>query len=283
MKLPAIRDRRNELQRGHEVWKPPVFQPSRTWMSRCAAALRRFADLQASSIWNDLSCLLPVCQGSVLDVGCGAQPYRSLLPKEVSYSGIDTEDAGKRFGYSVPDTTYFSGSNWPVASNNVDLVLATETLEHIENPDQFLREACRVLRPEGWILLTVPFSARWHYIPWDYWRFTPSGLSVLLERCGFEKPVVYGRGNEITVACYKVLAVLFMLILGDIRSPVRKCLARFTGILCLPAVFVLCLTGQISLRMHSGPDCLGYTVLASVRPDHRENLLGAAEGVEKKS
>ena len=40
------------------------------------------------------------------------------------------------------------------------------------------------------ILLTVPFAARWHFVPYDYWRFTPSSFRYLLETTGFSD----GRG-----------------------------------------------------------------------------------------
>ena len=76
--------------------------------------------------------------------------------------------------------------------------------EHVPEPTAFLEHAFRALRPGGTVIITTPFAARWHYIPHDYWRFTPSSLRLLLERAGFEDVVVYGRGNESTVACYKV-------------------------------------------------------------------------------
>ena len=68
---------------------------------------------------------------------------------------------------------------------SVENVLATETLEHVSRPVRFLAEARRCLSPGGRLMLTVPFAARWHYIPHDYWRFTPSGLRQLLTDAGF--------------------------------------------------------------------------------------------------
>jgi SAM-dependent methyltransferase len=264
--IPSLQGSRlNLLDQPGEAWQPPAFHRAISWSSRILAACRRFPDLQASSIWSDLIGLLSHCRGTVLDVGCGAQPYRSLFPRDVQYSGIDTVNAAEHFGYSVPDTTYFSGTVWPVASGTVDTVIATETLEHVEDPRQFLSEARRVLKNDGWILLTVPFSARWHYIPQDYWRFTPSGLRILLESSGFETPVVYGRGNEMTVACYKVMTLLFMLLMGTFEHSLLKAAARLTGLLLTPVLFGLAIIGQLTLRMRSGNDCLGYTVIAAVQ------------------
>ena len=137
--------RDNLIDRQAEAWRPPLFTSASGVKGRCIAALRRFLDLQAASIWNDLAVLLPTCRGSLLDVGCGAQPYRPLVPNDVAYSAIDTADAERHFGYRVPDTTYFSGDMWPVADASVENVLATETLEHVSRPERFLAEARRCL------------------------------------------------------------------------------------------------------------------------------------------
>ena len=64
-------------------------------------------------------------------------------------------------------------------------------MEHVPEPAGFLAEASRCLRPGGRLLLTVPFAARWHYIPHDYWRFTPSALERLLSAAGFDRIAIY--------------------------------------------------------------------------------------------
>jgi hypothetical protein len=161
----------------------------------------------------------------------------------------------------MPGTAYFSGDNWPVGDRTIDLFLATETLEHIADPDAFLAQARRVLRKRGQLVLTVPFSARWHYVPYDYWRFTPSALRMLLERNGFRDVVVLARGNELTVACAKVMALIIPLLLpqGEGLSLVR----RLFGVALAPLLVSAAVIGQSSLRRQGGDDCLGYTVFAS--------------------
>ena len=155
-------------------------------------------------------------------------------PSPTGHSSIESRpiapsisaDARERFGYDMPGTVYFSGDAWPAADRTIDLLLATETLEHIADPDAFLAQARRVLRDDGQLILTVPFSARWHYVPYDYWRFTPSALRMLLERNGFRGVVVLARGNELTVACAKVMALILPFLLpqrraGAVASPDR--------------------------------------------------------------
>lgn len=252
----------NMVARQGESWRPPLLPPPNTLSTRLLAKLRRFLDIQNGSIWRDLAGELPHVQGTVLDIGCGAQPYRCLLRPDVRYIGIDTADAKAHFGYEIPDTLYFTGDRWPVDDGNADVVLATETLEHIPDPANFLLEAFRVLRPGGRAILTVPFSARWHFIPHDYWRFTPASLKQVLESAGFMDIAVYARGNEVTVACYKVNALILPLLLPQNAKLLKGILMRLSGMLLMPLLLLLAFIANLSLRGKGGDDCLGYTIIA---------------------
>jgi SAM-dependent methyltransferase len=248
-------ERRNQVTRdGGERWRPvPCVDLS---------PLRRFFDLQAGSIWTDLSTLLPASSGTLVDVGCGAQPYRRLVARGTEYIGIDTIEAKEAFGYETAGTRYYDGRTWPLEDASADVVVATETLEHVPDPQHFVREAARVLRIGGSIILTTPFSARWHFIPHDYWRFTPSGYRQLLETAGFRNICVYARGNAVTVASYKCLALLAALLLPQSGSRRNDLLLRLAGVPFIPLFVLLAVAGNISLRARDGDDCLGYTVTA---------------------
>lgn len=259
--MPLLQ-RKNLAHSATERWRPPVFRPPITSWQRLGNGIRRFFDLQAGSIWNDLAVELPTLRGKVLDVGCGAQPFRGLLSSQATYFGIDTVDAMAHFGYEMPDTLYYAGNTWPVTNESCDVVVCTEALEHVVDPSAFVGEMHRCLRPGGRLLLTVPFAARWHFIPYDYWRFTPSGLSVLLGRNGFTKLEVYARGNAVTVACYKVMALMLPFLLPQGRRPIWSWSARVLGVAALPVFIGVALIGNASLRFSGGDDCLGYTVLA---------------------
>jgi SAM-dependent methyltransferase len=262
--------RENLCERSTESWRPPLYAPPLGRLRRTMTAVRRGFDLQAASIWRHLVSELRAVEGTVLDVGCGAQPYRPLLPRGVHYVGIDTERAGEDFGYTVPDTTYFKGDEWPVESASVDVVLCTETLEHVLEPLKFLAEAHRCLRPGGRLLMTVPFAARWHFVPYDYWRFTPSGLQYLLEQSGFTGIAVYARGNAATVAAYKVMALFLPLLLPQSRGLVRQ-LVRVFALASIPIVVLAALIGRLTLLGRGGDDCLGYTVVADRPADARSS------------
>jgi SAM-dependent methyltransferase len=248
-------NRENQADRtAGENWKPVPCNN--------VSPLRRFFDLQSGTIWSDLVAALANVQGTLVDVGCGAQPYRRLIGPNATYIGIDSVEAKTVFGYDMPETRYYDGFTWPVNDGTADVVMATETLEHVSDPDQFLREAMRVLRPGGTLLITVPFAARWHFIPVDFWRFTPAGLARLFAANGFDRVEVFGRGNAVTVAAYKALAVVAMFVLPQGHSPLVTLAMRALGLSLLPLFFGLAIVGNISLKFAAGDDCLGYTAFA---------------------
>jgi SAM-dependent methyltransferase len=264
--LIALPTRRNLVERAAEDFRPPIFRPGTSARNRLENWARRFLDLQAGSIWRDLRRELSEADGKLIDIGCGAQVYRGLVPKNVTYCGIDTSAAKARFGYSVPDTRYFEDDDWGVEDGTFDTALCTEVLEHIENPAAFLARVSRCLRPNGRLVMTVPFAARWHFIPFDYWRFTPSGLHQLLIAAGFDEVRVQARGNPLTVACYKIMALNLILLFGsNVSRP--GLLKRVFGALLLPMLGVVACIANVSLLVDWGDDCLGYTVLARRKVD----------------
>jgi SAM-dependent methyltransferase len=135
--------------------------------------------LHLRPLWLALERALASCRGRVLDIGCGMQPYRALLGPEVSeYVGLD-----RLHEFSKP-TVVGSVEALPFADASFDVVLSTQVLEHVPEPDRALAESVRVLRPGGRIILTVPGVWPTHEAPHDYWRFTRFGLTQLLTQHG---------------------------------------------------------------------------------------------------
>jgi SAM-dependent methyltransferase len=73
----------------------------------------------------------------------------------------------------------------PVDDGTYDLVLFTQVLQLVPDPLIVLRELHRVLAPGGRLLLSAPLAYEEYSDPYDYFRFTQSGLRLLLERAGF--------------------------------------------------------------------------------------------------
>lgn len=258
----------NLAARTGDRWRPqPLLPGDRSGVGHWKGVARRFFDLQSGSIAAAVVDHVSSWRGKVVDVGCGAQPYRALLAPDVEYVGLDIAESDAQFGYSTQGTVYFDGGAWPAEVQNADHVLCTETLEHVLDPAAFLAEASAALRPGGTLLLTVPFAARWHFVPFDYWRFTPSSLQHLLQRAGFSDITVTARGNELTVACYKTMALFLPFYFPQNSSPAKIWARRLLALPGLPLFVGLAAVANLSLRRPGADDCLGYTATARRAPD----------------
>lgn len=114
----------------------------------------------------------------VLDVGAGHGPWRALLETNNSYVALDLTPSDGLDALS-------SAQDLPIRSSCVDLVLMTEVLEHLPDPDAALREVERVLVPNGRVLVTVPFVYGEHDM-FDHHRWTEQALRSLLARHGLQ-------------------------------------------------------------------------------------------------
>lgn len=80
-----------------------------------------------------------------------------------------------------------------------DVVVCEQVLEHVADPDAAVRTLKRMTRPGGSLVISTPFLIRLHGSPDDYWRFSPSGLRLLLERQGLVVDSVQSWGSRAAV------------------------------------------------------------------------------------
>ncbi|MGD6745653.1 methyltransferase domain-containing protein [Streptomyces sp. BH106] len=110
-------------------------------------------------------------RATVLDIGCGdgtaAATTARLLsrPDEHHLIGIDwSQDALRRAARRVPRVVRgeLTGHGLPFADASADVVLLSEVVEHLVDPDAALDEIRRVLRPGGHLMLSTPNLAAWY-------------------------------------------------------------------------------------------------------------------------
>jgi SAM-dependent methyltransferase len=128
---------------------------------------------------------------------------RELGPEELSaaeISGSFRAGLGWREHVSLdyPDFDILEVPDPP--GRRFDVVICEQVLEHVDDPWLAASNLRRLTTPGGHVVISSPFLVKVHELPQygmrDYWRFTPRGLRVLLERAGLEVESVGSWGNR---------------------------------------------------------------------------------------
>ena len=148
--------------------------------------------------------------GKVLDIGCGENQLVNIYKNSGGQGiGVDVFDWGN------VDLLVENTSKLPFKKHSFDTVTFVASLNHIPNRTEVLREALRVIKPKGIVILTnlTPFiSFIWHkWAFWDkdqhergmkegeLWGFKHYELIQLISKSGFRlvkhKSFSYGLNN----------------------------------------------------------------------------------------
>ena len=134
-------------------------------------------------------CLPFVQQRDVLDVPCGTGWGSSLLSGYASLTGLDIDRVAIDYARAhYPGIRFVEGAmqNLPFDDHQFDTIICLEGLEHVALSDAqcFLREAHRVLRPDGTIIVTAPLlhNGKHSLNPYHLYEFTADELHATLMR-----------------------------------------------------------------------------------------------------
>lgn len=241
-----------------EQFQPVSNTPPVGFVGKLKFYGRMLLDLQILTIFRDVKKYLPGFKGNVLDIGCGQSPYRFLLnTNETKYYGIDIEGAGS-FGYNNPDVISFDGKNIPFENEKFDAIICTEVLEHVEEYQYLINEIYRTSKKNADIIVTIPWSARYHYIPYDYFRYTPSTLKTMFSK--FSRIEIRPRGTDFAVISSKIIVIFFRAFFPE---QAWKYIFLPIYILFLPILILAVIIAHLALLLNIGAseDPLGYTIV----------------------
>ncbi len=178
-------------------------------------------------------------KATCLDVGCGERPFEYLFHKGC-YVGVDIENSGRSLHMKKPDY-FYDGEILPFENESFDLVLSTQVLEHVPNPQKILNEMARVCKKGGFVVVSLPFVYQEHEEPYDFFRFTQFGINELLEKSGLKSEKILKDSSAL-----ETIAVIFSVYIIHNFIPKNKFIGyMFTLFLLLPVQYLAMLLSKI--------------------------------------
>jgi 2-polyprenyl-3-methyl-5-hydroxy-6-metoxy-1,4-benzoquinol methylase len=101
-------------------------------------------------------------QYRILDIGCAQGNYTLTLSKKYEVIGIDIRSDYIEYALMKKepseDAIFLSASAeyLPLKNNSFDLIVCSELIEHIADPEKMIREAKRLLKSNGSLIVSTP-------------------------------------------------------------------------------------------------------------------------------
>ena len=149
---------------------------------------------------------------TILDLGCGYEPFKKLFPKNSNYIGVDM--SLNSYADIIADNHQL-----PFKNNTFDIVIASEVLEHSSNEYQFIEELTRVSKNKALVFISLPFIFPEHGQPYDFQRLTKYKLKELFKN---HKIISLKESNNIVSSVFVFINLFFRIILGSsgLLSPI---------------------------------------------------------------
>jgi ubiquinone/menaquinone biosynthesis C-methylase UbiE len=205
----------------------------------------------------------------ILDAGCGEQQFRKFCSHLVyvgqDFAGYDGKGDERGLQTGSWDQTKLDIVcdivSVPEPDGSFDAILCTEVLEHVVDPVAVLREFSRLLKPQGFLILTAPFCSLTHFAPYHFSTgFNHYWYSSHLQALGFSVQEIQANGNFFEYLAQEIRRNAFMA--KRYTSPSAAALSVVAYYLFgLPFICVLGLLSSGD-RGSSEVLCFGYHVLA---------------------
>lgn len=141
-------------------------------------------------------------KGILVDLGCGEAPYKEyFLQHAEKYLGVDWDNS---LHHTKADIASNLNEKIDLPDEYADTLVALSVIEHLCEPQIFLNECYRVLKPGGHLILQAPFQWWLHESPYDYFRYTPYGFIYMLKKAGFSDIIIEPQTGFFTMWLMKL-------------------------------------------------------------------------------
>lgn len=131
---------------------------------------------------GDLNYLLGVTDNLNFDSHL-LEKNRARFDEQYDYFALDLNPGADNVIYGDICTTDFL-NNWQKQIEQFDTIYSNNVFEHLEKPWLAAENIFKLLKVGGVCITIVPFAARYHESPGDYFRYTHKGLVSLFQSAG---------------------------------------------------------------------------------------------------
>jgi SAM-dependent methyltransferase len=119
---------------------------------------------------------------------------------------------------------YGDVTSLPLTDSSVSLFMSSSVMEHVSDPEQGVAEMSRVMAPGGSVYAEIPFIRSYHMAPYDFQRYTISGIERLFGRHGFElieKGVCSGPFTAWSLLLYDTVCSVTKMLPGPVATAIQ--------------------------------------------------------------
>ena len=141
----------------------------------------RVGPVHFQSLEQELRPVAKYLSGHLLNAGSGNRNVNSFL-----YANSVAEITNYDIASDDPQVVIGPLESMPFEDGRFDSVLCNAVLEHVVNAEESIRELARVVKPNGHVVVAVPFLQPFHACPTDFRRYTADGLEALGRKAGLD-------------------------------------------------------------------------------------------------
>jgi SAM-dependent methyltransferase len=146
-------------------------------------------------------CIFENIKGNVLQIGSKSSVLDNHMLWRKSFAtsnfiGMDIEP-GENVDVVCDITDRLGNIRKKTGVVQFDFIICRHLLEHVRKPWEAAQNIVHLLKPDGYIWITVPWVQSYHGYPEDYWRMSFSAVRSLFEKIDFQLEFYTGAKEDL--------------------------------------------------------------------------------------
>ena len=165
---------------------------------------------------RDMIPFLPSQMAKTIEFGCGSGYFSGRIKKEHGLEswGVDMNPQAAKVASKILDRVIVGEAMKAIQDIPVDYfdcLICNDFLEHLSDPDLFLKEVQKILKPKAYIICSVPNVRSWgHFIQYFLkkdWKYIDEGILDRTHLRFFTKKSLIRMLNDASIEIEKIQGI----------------------------------------------------------------------------